>query len=141
MEVSNMLTLDRHDIGKLENYIKNIKQYRKELRFRGYELLENHDPENIGAGKSNMPGNPIEREVIKKLNDKKYNNLDNIVSSVERLIENVDDESLQIMKMKYWSNAYYTWQDIADECLMSRTAITNRRNNWLNMLAEYMGYV
>ncbi|MDK9869959.1 transcriptional regulator [Staphylococcus equorum] len=138
-----MQTLERHDIAKLEGYIKNIKQYRKELKFRGYELLENHDPENIGAGKSNMPGNPIEREVLKRFSDKKYNNLDNIVSSVEKLINTVDDDSLEAMKLKYWheQGAYLTWEDVANEYNMSRTAMTNRRNAWLMMLADYMDYV
>lgn len=138
-----MQTLERHDIKKLEGYIKNIKQYRKDLKFRGYEILENHDPENIGAGKSNMPGNPIEREVLKRFNDKKYNNLDNIVSSVEKLIANVDDDSLDAMKLKYWNEqgAYLTWEDVANEYNMSRTAMTNRRNAWLMMLADYMDYV
>jgi len=137
-----MQTLERHDIKKLEGYIKNIKQYRKDLKFRGYEILENHDPENIGAGKSNMPGNPIEREVLKRFNDKKYNNLDNIVSSVEKLIANVDDETLQIMKMKYWSDLdEYSWEDIADELFISRRTLGRRRDKWLLLLAEYMDYV
>lgn len=137
-----MQTLERHDIAKLEGYIKNIKQYRKELKFRGYELLENHDPENIGAGKSNLPGNPVEREVLKKLNDKKYNNLDNIVSSVEKLIATVDDETLEIMKMKYWNKLdEYTWDDIADEMFISRRSLGRRRDKWLILLAEYMEYV
>lgn len=137
-----MQTLERHDIKKLEGYIKNIKQYRKDLKFRGYEILENHDPENIGAGKSNIPGNPIEREVLKRFNDKKYNNLDNIVSSVEKLIANVDDETLQIMKMKYWSDLdEYSWEDIADELFISRRTLGRRRDKWLLLLAEYMDYV
>lgn len=137
-----MQTLERHDIKKLEGYIKNIKQYRKDLKFRGYEILENHDPENIGAGKSNMPGNPIEREVLKRFNDKKYNNLDNIVSSVEKLIANVDDETLDIMKMKYWSDLdEYSWEDIADELFISRRTLGRRRDKWLLLLAEYMDYV
>lgn len=136
-----MQTLERHDIKKLEGYIKNIKQYRKDLKFRGYEILENHDPENIGAGKSNMPGNPIEREVLKRFNDKKYNNLDNIVSSVEKLIANVDGETLDIMKMKYWSDLdEYSWDDIADELFISRRTLGRRRDKWLLLLAEYMGY-
>ena len=64
MEVS-MITIERHDIKKLEDYIKNIERYRRELKVREYELLENHEPENVGAGKSNIPGNPIERDQLR----------------------------------------------------------------------------
>ena len=138
-----MQTLERYDIKKLEGYIKNIKQHRKELRFRGYELLENHDPENLGASKGNSVSNPIEMETLKKMGDRKYSNLDNIVSSVEKLIATVDDDALKMMKLKYWNEqgSYLTWDDIADEFLMSRTAVTNRRNKWLRMLADFMDYV
>ncbi|MEB8088244.1 transcriptional regulator [Staphylococcus pseudoxylosus] len=138
-----MQTLERHDIKKLEGYIKNIKQYRKDLKFRGYEILENHDPENIGAGKSNMPGNPIEREVLKRFNDKKYNNLDNIVSSVEWLISNVDDESLELMKLKYWNTDQknYPWEYVAEDCYMSKTTALRKRDAWLIKLADKMEYI
>ncbi len=50
----SMITIERHDIKKLEDYIKNIERYRRELKVREYELLENHEPENVGAGKSNI---------------------------------------------------------------------------------------
>ena len=50
-----------------------------------YEILENHEPENIGAGKSNLPGNPVERESVKKLSNKRYNTLRNIVNGVINL--------------------------------------------------------
>ncbi len=38
-----------------------------------YELLESHEPDNAGAGKSNLPGNPIEQYAIKKFSDNRYN--------------------------------------------------------------------
>lgn len=137
-----MQTLERYDIKKLEGYIKNIKQHRKELRFRGYELLENHDPENLGASKGNSVSNPIEMETLKKMGDRKYSNLDNIVSSVEKLIATVDDDSLKMMKLKYWNKVGdYTWEDVADEMYMTRRSVSRRRDKWLLLLAEYMDYV
>lgn len=35
-----MITIERHDIKKLEDYIKNIERYRRELKVREYELLD-----------------------------------------------------------------------------------------------------
>ncbi|WP_337227976.1 transcriptional regulator [Staphylococcus succinus] len=138
-----MQTLERHDIAKLEGYIKNIKQYRKDLKYRGWELLESHEPENFGASKSGGPGNPIERETIKKFGDKKYMLLDNIVSSVDKLVNTVDDEALEIMQLKYWNKEAgdYTWQDVANEMYMTTSSINRRRDKWLQLLAEYMDYV
>ena len=81
-----MITIEKHDIKKLEEYIKHVERYRKEMKICEYEILENHEPENIGAGKSNLPGNPVERESVKKLSNKRYNTLRNIVNGVDTKI-------------------------------------------------------
>ena len=111
-----MITIERHDIKKLEDYIKNIERYRRELKVREYELLENHEPENVGAGKSNIPNNPIERESIKKLSDNRYNNLRNIVKGVDKLIYESDEDTQDLMRLRYWECPIgcYEWEDIAD---------------------------
>ena len=88
-----MITIERHDIRKLEEYIQHVERYRKELKVCEYELLENHEPENIGAGKSNLPGNPIERQTIKKLSNKRYEMLSNIVNGVDKLVEEADEDT------------------------------------------------
>ena len=96
-----MITIERHDIKKLEDYIKNIERYRRELKVREYELLENHEPENVGAGKSNIPGNPIERESIKKLSDNRYNNLRNIVKGVDDTMQRLINSLLSIASLQF----------------------------------------
>ena len=86
-----MITIEKHDIKKLEEYIKHVERYRKEMKICEYEILENHEPENIGAGKSNLPGNPVERESVKKLSNKRYNTLRNIVNGVDKLVNEADE--------------------------------------------------
>lgn len=49
-----MIKIEKHDIKKLEEYIQHIDNYRRELKMREYELLESHEPDNAGAGKSNL---------------------------------------------------------------------------------------
>ncbi|MCG2563440.1 transcriptional regulator [Staphylococcus epidermidis] len=138
-----MITIERHDIKKLEDYIKNIERYRRELKVREYELLENHEPENVGAGKSNIPGNPIERESIKKLSDNRYNNLRNIVKGVDKLIYESDEDTQDLMRLRYWECPIgcYEWEDIADYFGTSKTSILRRRDAMINRLAEFIGYV
>ncbi|WP_017465046.1 hypothetical protein [Staphylococcus epidermidis] len=138
-----MITIERHDIKKLEDYIKNIERYRRELKVREYELLENHEPENVGAGKSNIPNNPIERESIKKLSDNRYNNLRNIVKGVDKLIYESDEDTQDLMRLRYWECPIgcYEWEDIADYFGSSKTSILRRRDAMINRLAEFIGYV
>jgi len=138
-----MITIERHDIKKLEEYIKHIDRYKKELKIREYELLENHEPENIGASKSNIPGNPIERQSIKKLSDSYYNNLRNIVKGVEKLIDNADEDTIDLIRLRYWECPIgcYEWEDIAEYFGTSKTSIIRRRDAIIKKLARYIGYV
>lgn len=138
-----MIVIERYDIRKLEDYIQNIKQYRKQLRYREYELLENHEVINTEGGKSNMPGRPVEQEVMKKMKDKKYNNLHNIVRGVDRLLGELDEQSLEMIRLRYWDCPIdcNQWEQIADRFYVSKTTILRRRNAMLIKLAEYIGYV
>ncbi|MDW3788493.1 transcriptional regulator [Staphylococcus sp. LKG3-1] len=138
-----MITIEKHDIKKLEEYIKHIDRYKKELKIREYELLENHEPENIGASKSNIPGNPIERQSIKKLSDSYYNNLRNIVKGVEKLIDNADEDTIDLIRLRYWECPIgcYEWEDIADYFGTSKTSIIRRRDAIIKKLARHIGYV
>ncbi|HCU8878610.1 TPA: transcriptional regulator, partial [Staphylococcus aureus] len=97
-----MIKIEKHDIKKLEEYIQHIDNYRRELKMREYELLESHEPDNAGASKSNLPGNPIERCAIKKFSDNRYNTLRNIVNGVDRLIDESDEDTLELLRFRYW---------------------------------------
>lgn len=109
-----MITIEKHDIKKLEEYIKHVERYRKEMKICEYEILENHEPENIGAGKSNLPGNPVERESVKKLINKRY-----------------------------WECPIgcYHWEDLAAYFGTNKTSILRRRDAMIETLANYIGYV
>lgn len=127
----------------LEEYIQHIDNYRRELKMREYELLESHEPDNAGAGKSNLPGNPIERCAIKKFSDNRYNTLRNIVNGVDRLIDESDEDTLELLRFRYWDCPIgcYEWEDIAHYFGTSKTSILRRRNALIDKLAKYIGYV
>jgi len=138
-----MIAIERYDIKKLEDYIKNIKQYRKQLRFREYELLENHETINPDGGKSNLPGRPVEQEVLVKYKDNKYNSLYNIVRGVDKLLDELEDETLEMIRLRYWDCPIdcNQWEQIADRFHVSKTTILRKRNAMLIKLADYIGYV
>lgn len=137
------LELSRLDRKKLEGYIENFEQYKRELRFTGYLIMENHDPENLEGGQSNMIGRPVEAEVIKKNADKKYRHLNDVVNGVQRLYDSSDLDTQELIRLRYWDcpiNAC-EWKDIARHFCVSEAVIYRRRVAMLNELAEYIGYV
>ncbi|WP_228527216.1 hypothetical protein [Staphylococcus chromogenes] len=67
-----IIEFTKADYKKLEDYIENLDKYRKELKFREYEILSNHEPINPDGSKANIVGKPTERQVIKLNTDAKY---------------------------------------------------------------------
>ncbi|PTE66821.1 transcriptional regulator [Staphylococcus devriesei] len=121
-----MLTIERHDIKKLEDYIERIEQYRKEMKFTHFELL-------------NDTNNETNSVVMKN----KYERLCNIVNGVDQLIDEADNESEEIIRFRYWECPIgcYEWQDIADYFGISKTSILRKRDAIIRRLATLIGYV
>ncbi|MCI2886781.1 transcriptional regulator [Staphylococcus hominis] len=121
-----MLMIERHDIKKLEDYIERIEQYRKEMNFTHFELL-------------NDTNNETNSVVMKN----KYERLCNIVNGVDQLIDEADNETKEIMRFRYWECPIgcYEWQDIADYFGISKTSILRKRDAIIKRLATLIGYV
>ena len=121
-----MLTIERHDIKKLEDYIERIEQYRKEMKFTHFELLNNTNDEATSIGMKN-----------------KYKRLCNIVNGVDQLIDEADNETKEIMLFRYWECPIgcYEWQDIADYFGISKTSMLRKRDAIIRRLATLIGYV
>ena len=121
-----LLTIERHDIKKLEDYIERIEQYRKEMKCTQFELLNNTNSETNNIGMKN-----------------KYERLCNIVNGVDQLIDEADNETKEIMRFRYWECPIgcYEWQDIADYFGISKTSMLRKRDAIIRRLATLIGYV
>lgn len=121
-----MLTIERHDIKKLEDYIERIEQYRKEMKFTHFELLNDTNNETNGVVMKN-----------------KYERLCNIVNGVDQLIDEADKEIKEIIRLRYRECPIgcYEWQDKADYFGISKTSILRKRDAIIRRLAKLIGYV
>lgn len=137
------LELSRLDRKKLEGYIENFEQYKRELKFTEYLILENHEPENLEGGQSNMIGRPVENEVIKKNEDKKYRHLRDVVHGVQALYNNSDSETQELIRLRYWDCKLELskWEDLAEYFHVSDRAIYRKRAFILDQLAKNIGFV
>lgn len=138
-----MLELSRLDRKKLEEYISNFELYKRELRFTEYLIMENHEPDNLEGGQSNMIGRPVEAEVVKKNEDKRYRHLNDVVNGVQRLYDNSDLDTQELIRLRYWDCKLKLteWKDIAEYFHVSEGVIYRKRVAILDELAKYIGYV
>ncbi|WP_419791247.1 transcriptional regulator [Staphylococcus chromogenes] len=137
-----LIELTKEDYKKLEEYLENQDKYRRELKFREYEVLSNHEPINPDGGRPNTVGRPTERQVMKLNTDAKYRRLYDIVKGTEEYLNTCDTETLEIFRLKYWDKppSCNTWDTIANKMFCSKTSILRWRTAQLDKLAEKIGY-
>ena len=138
-------TLSKHDIQKLEEFWSNHKENKKQLKFREWELLNPSQEldENIGGSSSGFISNPTERNAIRLLEDKLYQNLRLIIETVDVLYKGLDEDTKTIVDMRYWDeeNDCYEWEDIAAKLYISRNKVLRKRNNLIDETAKRIGWV
>ena len=138
------MKINEHDLKKLEGYWTDINKLKKDLRYREWELLNPHQEQdtNIGGGKSGKISDTTFQKATALLEDKQYNNLKNIVETIESIYPELDDDQKGIVKMRYWDKEdYWEWDDIAAELYITRYKVLKKRNLIIDKTAEKLGWV
>jgi len=136
--------INEHDLKKLEGYWTDINKLKKDLRYREWELLNPHQEQdtNIGGGKSGKISDTTFQKATALLEDKQYNNLKNIVETIESIYPELDDDQKKIVQMRYWDKQEcYEWQHIGDELYMSVQRVLRKRNKLIDDTAKRLGWV
>ena len=139
-----MPTLSRSDIQIIERYWMQFDDYKKKLKYREWELLNEHKETdtNMGGGRSNNISNPTERKAILLAEDKLYQKLKDIVKTVEEIYSQLDHDLKTIVDMRYWDmeKNCYEWEDIADRLYMSRSKVLRKRNALIDETAKKLAW-
>ena len=128
----------------IEEFWMNIDDYRKQLKFREWELLENkNDDTNVGGGKSNQTSDTTAKKAILLAEDTRYQHLKNIIVAIENVYESLDEEMKEFADIRYLSKEsnYYEWEDIADEIGVSKAKAYKMRNRLMDLTAERLGWL
>lgn len=126
----------------IEEFWTNIDDYRKQLKFREWELLENKNTDtNIGGGRSNKVSDTTAQKAMILAEDTRYQHLKNIVNTIESLYEELDEDQKTIVNMRYWDKTeMYEWQHIADKLYMSVQRVLRKRNALIDETARRLGW-
>ena len=141
--MQKVTNLNRYEMKLIEEYIKNIDRLRIRLQIRKYELMDNPIIDNPGAGKSNLPGDPTNREIQIYLTDDYYLNMSKIIKTIENVYDGADDEVKTIFRLKYWEPelGLETWEEIAKHLHYSKTNILRVRERYLKEIAERIDFI
>ena len=137
------MKLSQAQCKTIEEYWTNIDDYRKQLKFREWELTENRTvDENIGGGKANRISDPTAAKAATLIQDDRYQNYSKIIHAIEQTYSSVDEDLRTIVNMRYWDkNDVYEWEDIADKLYISRSKVLRKRNLLIDKTAERLGWL
>ncbi|GEM_PF-379204 len=145
------MKLGKEDIPKLEQFWINYDNLKGQLLYRRYEILYQPEDTNQGGGKSNIPSNPVESEVVKLHQDMKYRNLQATIQAIEDVYRMATPEQKGIIDYRYWEKdlLIYEWEDIAheltkrreDDKVLSQYSVIRMRNQIMRDTAKRIGWI
>lgn len=134
------MTLSKRQVAYFEELFADYHNYQKKINLRKAELSIRELDENVGGGKSNIMGKPVENLAIKYMTDKKLIFLQNIYESIEKTLNSLDDNTREIVTARYFENdGLWTWSQIAQEYHYASSQIYRIRYRVLEMFANYVG--
>lgn len=128
----------KHIEAELYSYhdtLKEIDRLRKEIMF-----CKSNDDENLGGGRSSVPGRPTERIATRLLTHKRLRNLEEMAEAIQYTYETLTDEHKKIIETKYWSRKRLSWDDVATQCNMHRNTCYKLRREVVYMIADKIGW-
>ncbi|HJF33280.1 MAG TPA: hypothetical protein K8V56_16075 [Sporosarcina psychrophila] len=138
----NMFELSRDDLVWLEDKFYRYNQLDREVAIRKEELKIKEEDTNIGGGKTNFAGNPIETQVIKEQSDEFILTRQKWKQSIDSVYLTSSEEVKQIISKKYWSDeSYMNWEDIGKIHCMSKSQVYRVRYRVLERFAKLIGYI
>ena len=126
----------------IEEYWSNLEELKKNLLYREWELLNAHNEtdSNIGGGKSNRISDTTGNKAIILAEDKYYQHLKNIITTLEQFYQELDSDQKTIVDMRYFDKKEcYEWQNIADKLYMSTYRVLRKRNALIDETARRLG--
>lgn len=131
----------KHVESELYNFHRTVHQ----LKLRREELLHgsaNQTDENVGGGRSNLPSSPTERRAIAMIADKRLSHLEEIVSTIEYIINQLPPDKLAFVRLKYWTHPQtLTWDGLALKLNCSRSALFKWRAEIVTAIASHFGWI
>lgn len=126
----------------VEHLLFQYPEAKKELNRLREEILfsRKRDDENIGGGRSNLPGDPVGRAVVELYNHRKVREIEENVNLVEEIVNQLPEEKRKMVTLYYWSRPRrFTWSGIAMEIGREESTLRRWRREIVSMIAIRKG--
>lgn len=129
----------KHVESELHHYhetLREIMLLREEIL---YATKEQDD--NIGGGRSNLPGDPTAQKAIALTSSRRLDNLERVVHVIQYVYNGLPDEKKRLVQMKYWDRPQtLTWDGIALNLNVSKRTAVYWRDEIVRGIANFLGW-
>ncbi|QHT61708.1 transcriptional regulator [Paenibacillus lycopersici] len=99
------------------------------------------EDENVGGGKSNLPGDPTGRTAILLVSHKRLEQMMNVVDAIESVVSGLPDDRQKLIQLRYWTRPQtLTWDGIAAEIPAHRATVFRWRDGIITAIAARAGW-
>ena len=135
------MKLKRATFKYIESELYSYKDTLKEIDQLRDEILygRNNDDENIGGGRSSLPGKPTEQIATRLLTHKTLRNLEEVANAITDVYKLVSDDHRVVIDLKYFKNPKLTWDDVAYQLSMHRNTAFKLRREVILLIANKLG--
>jgi RinA family phage transcriptional activator len=135
--------LRRGTFQHIESELYAYHDTRKEIVRLKNEILHGSAPldENVGGGRSNLPGDPTGRTAVLMVTHRRIEQLERIVDAIESVVDRLPEKKQELVKLRYWTRPQtLTWDGIAMRLEVSRRTAINWREEVVYAIAEKIGW-
>lgn len=136
--------LRRGTFQHVESELYAYHDTKKELSALVSEILQgsHSDDENVGGGRSNLPGNPTAKRGTLLATHKMLESMRVTVDAIDFVYGRSQPEYKRLIEIKYWRKPQtLTWDGIARELKVSRKQALQWRDSIVLAVAEKLGWV
>lgn len=129
----------KHVESELHHYHETLKEI---ALLREQILTGSSNPdENVGGGRSNIPGNPTERKGLLLASNRQLDSMMRIISAIDYVVTSLPDEKRRLVQMKYWTKPQtLTWDGIALQLNVSRITAIRWRQEIVEAIGFFLGW-
>lgn len=133
------MQLSRYDLSYYERLFMDYPRYPTLITKRRAELSIREVDENVGGGKSNVMGKPVENLAVRYLSDKRLLFLQNVQDSIRDTLDGLDDNTRKLIELRYFNNDEYNWKQVAKLFSYSPAQVYRIRYRVLETFANRVG--
>ena len=137
------ITLKNGSFKHVESELYHYHETRREIELLKNDILYGTKAidENIGGGRSNLPGNPTEAKGIALVSSRQIEQLERIVQAIDDVVSKLPSHKRKLVELKYWSKPQMlTWEGIAINLCCSRRTAERWRSEIVNQIGFMIGW-